>query len=58
MNVFIDFNQLELKTFPISQLKEITTLVTKLFPARSYYIFIINMSETMRKKNWKIIEGK
>ena len=57
MNVFIEANNMEIKSFPIGIVKEIIALVTKLFPARTHMIFIMNVSETMMKKNWKMVEG-
>jgi len=47
---------MEVKNFPISDIKEIINLVTKLFPARTHLIFIVNLSESI-KKHWKMIEG-
>ena len=57
MNVIIEANGIELKSFPIGVTKEIINLVTKLFPARTNLIFVMNIAETMMQKNWKMIEG-
>jgi len=56
MNVIIETNGMEVKNFPISDIKEIINLATKLFPARTHLIFIVNLSESI-KKHWKMIEG-
>jgi len=56
INVIIETNEMEVKNFPISDIKEIINLVTKLFPARTHLIFIMNLSESI-KKHWKMIEG-
>ena len=57
MNVIIEANEMELQSFPIAITKEILNLVTRLFPARTNLIFAMNISETMKKKNLKMIEG-
>ena len=48
MNVIIETNK---------ALRENINLVTKLFPSRVNMIFILNLSEIIYKKHWKMIES-
>ena len=57
MNVIIETNSIE-TAIHIGPIREIINLVTKLFPARVHMIFIMNLSEKLLKKNWKMIESK
>ena len=56
MNVIIETNAIE-KSIQIGSIREMINLVTKLFPARVNLIFVMNLSELMLKKNWKMIES-